>query len=117
MKVYVDWENEDILTEKEYQRQMERERNPETMDWIGFEEWVKDNFCVSELLDFLCDGSSGYDRLRTQWASVVMKDTYCEVELKDEDDKNDCIEEFFPGATEEEKKNISQGKVKHHMSH
>jgi hypothetical protein len=54
------------------------------MDWIGFEEWVKDNFCVSELLDFLCDGSSGYDRLRRQWASFAMAEAYCEVELKDD---------------------------------
>ena len=84
MKIYVDWENEFVLTKKEYQQEMEKQKNPETMDWIGFEEWVKDNFCVSELLDFLCDGSSGYDRLRAQWASVVMEDTYCEVDLADD---------------------------------
>ena len=84
MKVYVDWEDEVILTEKEYQRQMERERNPKTMDWVGFEEWVKDNFCVSELLDLMYDGANVLDRLASQWASFAMAEAYCEVELKDD---------------------------------
>lgn len=84
MKIYVDWENEFILTEKEYREEMEKQQNLTTMDWVGFEEWVANNFSTLELLNLMYEGSNGFDKLRAQWASFMMKETYCEVDLADD---------------------------------